>query len=122
MSGENSGLSSEQLTKVADLYRTRLLLVKQQALESRRKLNDYDKEISKIQSTINEWTGKNKTINNGEIVIDVMSKNAIEDVFEVSYIDNRASWTSSFDLRLESLKQPLNLISKEKITQSTGEN
>ena len=74
VSGENSGLSSEQLTKVADLYRTRLLLVKQQALESRRKLNDYDKEISKIQSTINEWTGKNKTINNGEIVIDVMSK------------------------------------------------
>jgi len=120
--GENNGLSSEQLTKVADLYRTRLLLVKQQALESRRKLNDYDKEINKIQSTINEWTGKNKTINNGEIVIDVMSKNAIEDVFEVSYIDNRASWTSSFDLRLESLKQPLNLISKGKITQSTGEN
>lgn len=122
VSGENSGLSSEQLTKVADLYRTRLLLVKQQALESRRKLNDYDKEISKIQSTINEWTGKNKTINNGEIVIDLMSKNAVEDVFEVSYIDNRASWTSSFDLRLESLKQPLNLISKGKITQSTGEN
>ena len=120
--GENSGLSGEQLTKIADIYRTRLLNVKQQNLDSRRRLTDLDKNITKIQSQMNEWMGKNKTINNGEIVIDLISTGAAEDVIEVSYIDNRAYWSSSFDLRLENLQKPLNLISKGQIVQSTGEN
>lgn len=122
VNGENTGLSSEQLVKIADLYRTRLLNIKQLLVESKRRLTDIEKDIVRIQSQMNEWMGKNKIINNGEIVIDLISNSTLEDLIEVSYIDNRAYWTTSFDLRLENLQKPLNLISKGKIIQSTGEN
>lgn len=121
VAGVNSGLNPDQLSKTADLYRTRLLQVKQNVLQSRRSLDKVNAEITKVQGQINDWTGKNKSTNSGEIVIEIMSPRAMEDHFEITYIDNRAYWTTAFDLRLENLKEPLHLITRGRIGQSTGE-
>lgn len=40
---------------------------------------------------------------------------------ELSYFDSRARWNTCFDLRLESLQKPLNLVNKGLVSQNTGE-
>jgi hypothetical protein len=40
---------------------------------------------------------------------------------EISYIINNASWTTNYDIRIEDVDKPLNLIYKAKVIQNTGE-
>ena len=121
VSGDNAGLNAAQLTAIADLYRSRLLEVKQKLLESKRRSDEINKEINKVQSQINEWTAKNANQNTGEVVIGIIANNTMESVVEISYFDSRAYWQTGFDLKLENLQKPLVLVNKGRITQSTGE-
>ena len=121
VSGDNSGLLNEQLVKTAELYRTRLLEVKQNILLSKRKIKDINDETEKVTRQMNEWHTKNTNQNSGEIYIVVYSKKNIASKLNLNYIDYRAGWSTNFELRLESLLKPINLINKAKIFQSTGE-
>lgn len=121
ISGANTGLSAEQLVKMSDFYRTRLPELKNKILASTRKLADIDKEIARLQKQMSEISAKNAQQYKGEIVILLESKKAMDELIEISYIDPRASWVTSYDLRLESLQKPLNLQYKGKVRQTTGE-
>jgi len=121
IAGENTSLSSEQLIKIADLYRTRLLEIKQKLLNCNRALIEIDKELAKISSQLNELG--NNPINQfeGEVVIFLKSTISSTEKIELSYFDSRARWNTCFDLRLESLQKPLNLVNKGLVSQNTGE-
>ncbi|MGE5356791.1 MAG: DUF4139 domain-containing protein [Deltaproteobacteria bacterium] len=119
--GENSGLNPDQLIKIADIYRSRLLEVKQRMTESSRKLKDFDKELQKLSSQMKEISSRQANQVMAEIIIVVSSVNSVNEKIEISYIDPRASWLTSFDLKLESLQKPLNLLYKGRISQNTGE-
>ncbi len=121
VNGDDAGLNTAQLTAAADLYRTRLLEVKMKLLESSRKMIDINKDITKLDAQINDWSTKNSKTNTGEVVIALLSNMASETSMDVVYFDPRASWQTSFDLRLESLQKPLSLTNKGKIIQYTGE-
>ncbi len=121
LTGDNVALTAAQLTSIADLYRTRLLDIKQKLLDSKRRIDDIDKDIVKLQAQINEWTNKNANQNTGEVVVMIQSPIAMESNINLSYIDPRASWNTSFDLRLENLQKPLSLVNKGKVVQYTGE-
>ena len=121
VSGENSGLQVDQLSKTADLYRTRLLEVRRQMLESKNKLIVIDKDIAKAQAQLNEWSGRQPGFGTLEVIVDLYTGKAGADNLELSYIDTRAYWQSAYDLKLESLNKPLSLVSKGKVNQTTGE-
>lgn len=121
IAGENTSLSSEQLIKIADLYRTRLLEIKQKLLSSNRSLTEIDKELAKISSQMSELGNKSNNQFTGEIVLFLKSSTNSTEKIELSYLDGRARWNTSFDLRLESLQKPLNLVNKGLVTQNTGE-
>ncbi|HRQ30221.1 MAG TPA: DUF4139 domain-containing protein [Saprospiraceae bacterium] len=121
ITGTNTGLTAEQLVKMSDFYRTRLPELKNKILASTRKITDIDKEITRLQKQMNEISSKNNQQYKGEIVILVESKKTMDELIEFSYIDPRASWVTSYDLRLESLQKPLNLQYKGKVRQTTGE-
>ena len=87
VSGDNSGLLNEQLVKIAELYRTRLLEVKQNILLSKRKIKDINDETEKVTQQMNEWHTKNINQNSGEIYIVVYSKKNIASKLNLNYID-----------------------------------
>ena len=121
MAGESTGLSPEDLIKTADFYRTRLLEVKQKILESDRKIKELDKKISALTRQINDIKSKHENQTTSEIVVSVISKRNTSCKVQLSYIDYRAAWNTSFDLKLESLSKPLNLVNKAKVKNFTGE-
>ncbi|MBK8701958.1 MAG: DUF4139 domain-containing protein [Saprospiraceae bacterium] len=121
LSGDNTTLTAAQLTAIADLYRVRLLEIKQKMLDSRRRSEDITKDLNKAQAQLNEWTTANSPKNTGEVVVVLNATTAGEISMELSYFDGRASWQTGFELHLTSLSKPLNLLNKGSINQYTGE-
>jgi uncharacterized protein (TIGR02231 family) len=121
VSGEDSGLTASQLASIGDLYRTRLLQVKQNMAESLRRIEMINIEMVKITNQIHEWSNTHATKNTAEVLLTVICDKAIDTQGKLTYYDSRATWTSTYDLRLESLQKPLTLLSKAMINQHTGE-
>lgn len=121
LGNENSGVTAAQLTAVAEMYRVRLLEVKQKLLDSKRRQEENQKEIQRIQAQLNEWTRTNATKHSGEIIVECAALQAGESNLKLVYFDPRATWTTDFEARVNSLVSPLNLVHKAKINQYTGE-
>jgi uncharacterized protein (TIGR02231 family) len=80
-----------------------------------------DTELKRISGQMNEISSKSNNLATAEIIVVINSAFSSNEKIEISFIDPRASWYSSFDLKLESLQKPLNLLYKGKISQNTGE-
>jgi hypothetical protein len=90
VNGDESGLITAQLIATADLYRTRLIQVKQGALESQRKIILIQKEMEQIQNQINDWSTQNRANATSNIYVTVESDKAQTTPIYVSYYDSRA--------------------------------
>ncbi len=113
-----NGVNAESLSKMADLYRSRLLAVREKVFSLTKKSDSLDTEIQTIQNNINSHFKKQSPL--------VLSVDAFSDQigsFEVtiSYLDYRANWSSSYAFRLSQLNQPILLDNTAMISQNTGE-
>ena len=105
---------------MADMYRIRLLEVKQKLLDSKRRQEENYKEIGKIQAQINEWTQSNANRHTGEVVVDIYAPTSGEANLKLIYFDARASWSTHFEARVVGLAAPMNLVQKAKSTSIPG--
>jgi uncharacterized protein (TIGR02231 family) len=118
---EQSGFSVAQMKDISDFVRTRVMEVKTNLLENTRKIDSFESELEKLNAQINEWNSKNQTINTGEVVVLALASKNMTSKINLSYFDQRASWYSGFDLRVDNLKDPMSLNTKGNIFQITGE-
>ena len=120
VSGQNTGLSIAELTKMVDYYsakRNAILNEIDIINEKEQKLNDV---IKKLNSRLEINTSKQEKSSNGKLILQVMSDIAQKADFEVSYITPYASWAPFYDLRAESVTAPIDLMYKAQVTQKTG--
>ena len=120
VSGENTGLSVMELTKMVDYYsakRNAILDNIDVLYEKELKLNE---TLRKLNSSLQINTSKEEKSSNGKLILQVMSEVAQKADFEVSYITPYASWQPFYDLRAESVTAPIDLMYKAQVTQNTG--
>lgn len=117
--GTQNGLSVAELTKMMDYYRIK-------SLELQKEINQYkEKEVklidshSKITLQIKEEEKKNtKTV--GKVLLQLFCPIGGTYNFTVSYVTPLASWSPSYDLRVENITKPVKLAYKAKLVQTTG--
>src|SRR5690554_601501 len=120
ISGQNTGLSVAELTKMVDYYSTRRNTILDNIdiiNEKEQKLNE---TLRKLNSNLQINTSKEEKTSNGKLILQVMSDIAQKADFEVSYLTQYASWQPFYDLRAESVTAPIDLMYKAQITQNTG--
>jgi TonB-dependent SusC/RagA subfamily outer membrane receptor len=120
VAGSNTGLNVAELMKLADYYKNKrtelgnayvILDEKETALNTKlRALN----EKLVINSQKEEKSSK------GKLVIQVMNEIAGNVNLDINYITNAASWNPFYDLRVENVKDPINMMYKAQVAQSTG--
>src|SRR5690606_67007 len=113
VSGENTGLSVMELTKMVDYYsakRNAILDNIDVLYEKELKLNEI---LRKLNSSLQINTSKEEKSSNGKLILQVMSDIAQKADFEVSYITPYASWQPFYDLRAESVTAPIDLIDRK---------
>ncbi len=117
--GTQTGMSVLELTKLMDYYKIKLAEIQETKSALQEKMKKIDDARTKLQYQINEETKKNTTTA-GRLVLQLSVAIAGKYDFTISYIANNAFWTPYYDVRVDDIKSPMKLITKAKISQTTG--
>jgi TonB-dependent SusC/RagA subfamily outer membrane receptor len=119
--GANTGVSIAELMKLADYYKSKQLEVNSNISKIEEQANLQQAIISKLELQMLELRSAN-TNNGGQIILQVIAKNAATTDFNISYISPNAGWNAFYDLRADKINEPLKLSYKANVVQNTGIN
>ncbi|MDB5060699.1 MAG: hypothetical protein JWP67_542 [Mucilaginibacter sp.] len=120
VSGQNTNLDIIKLKQALDFQTARLTEIKkkEQAINARiaeitLELRKYDKQVADMLK------GSSKVTNN--ILVNVVSKNAAQSLFTLSYVVNNANWYPTYDIRAKNVNSPVLISYKANVSQQSGE-
>ncbi len=117
--GNNQNLNPDDLTKLANFYRTRLKDINFKTLELSRKNKKFNYRISILNNQIKELSAGYKK-NTSEVLINILSKTQTQGKLLISYKVTNAGWIPSYDIRSTSTDKGIKITYKAKIYQNTG--
>ncbi len=116
--GKNEQTTVLNLQQASEFYSTKLTSLKLKEVERNETLQDLNRQKADLQNQIKTVTGK-KEFPAGEILVKVDSKKAASIPFEISYVVGNAGWFPSYDIRAESITEPVRLIYKANVKQDS---
>ncbi len=116
---KETSFSTDQLKNVMDLYTSNMDQVTMTVLKKNRLIKDYEKQIAALQKQISDRTGKQQ-LPSGEISVSVSSAKPVSGRFSFSYVVSNAGWYPSYDIRVDDITKPVNILYKANVFQSTG--
>ena len=120
VSGVNSGLNVVDLMKMIDYYtlkRTEISNTITLLEEKEKKLN---KKLENLNTKLETNTKNQEDASNGKLIIQVMNEIAGKVDFEINYLSSDASWKPFYDLRANSIEEPIEMMYKAEVKQNTG--
>lgn len=119
VSGSNTGLSVLELQKLLDLINAKMngLLEEGHALD--RKINKTNERLALLNKQLDEERRKDFQPG-GQLLVKFYSSVATMANVTISYVTSNASWTPSYDLRVDKINSPVKLIYKANIVQNSG--
>src|SRR5690606_13567517 len=112
--------SVAELTKLLDFYKTK----RTELANSINKLENQEKtlfeELNTLKGklTFNETTTEKNS--QGKLVVNVMSNTEGTIPLEVSYLTNQATWQPSYEMRIDKINEPIQMLYKAQVQQNTG--
>jgi len=120
VAGQNSGLNVAELSKLVDYYSVK----RTQLSNSINLLEEKDKKLSYQLSLLNNKLElnsiKEEEASKGKLVLQVMNEIAGNVNLDINYITNAATWNPFYDLRVDNVKDPINMMYKAQVSQTTG--
>ena len=120
VSTNDKSTPQEQLIKLTEFYRKRMLEIDNQVFLLNEQKTTFDESIAKINKQFAEEQ-THKTQNKKELLLEILAENEMNLNLGLSYIVSNAGWVQSYDLRALSTKKPLEIVYKGKIYQKTGQ-
>ncbi|WP_160139760.1 DUF4139 domain-containing protein [Chryseobacterium sp. c4a] len=120
VSTNDKSTPQEQLIKLTEFYRKRMLDIDNQIFLLNEQKSMLDESITKLNKQSDEEQ-THKNTNRKELLLEILADNDTSLNLGVSYIVSDAGWVPSYDLRAESIKRPLEMVYKGKIYQKTGQ-
>ena len=118
--GTDTGVNVANLRAMADFFRNRLADVKKLQLDTRSQIQKLQERHNRVRNQINQ-TGAQQNRQVGEIVITTIADRAVRGNFEFSFITWQAGWNAVYDIRANDVNEPVELVMKASVNQSTGE-
>ncbi|AXG73819.1 mucoidy inhibitor MuiA family protein [Flavobacterium arcticum] len=120
VAGQQSGLNVAELTKLVEYYRTKRkeIALSESALNT--KLQMLNQKLSDLKSRLQTNINKEEKTSQGKLVLQVMSDAAGSVPLEINYLTTGASWSPFYDLRVDNISEPINMLYKAQVVQQTG--
>lgn len=112
--------NAEVYENAATYYAAQIRAIRLENLRTDRQLRTLKVAFQKARKVINERLGEEKD-HPSEVVIKVKSEKATSAKLSLTYLTPNASWTPTYDLKVETIAQPIDLVYKANLVQSTGE-
>lgn len=120
VSGVNTGLNMVDLMKMVDYYTLKRTEISNTIIGLDEKEKKLNKQLASLNDKLQINAKKEDKISKGKLIIQVMNEIAGNTDLEVSYLTYSASWMPFYELRANSIKEPIQLMYKAKVTQNTG--
>lgn len=116
--GGQSGVSPASLTAMIKYYREEYKKLSAAIIELKKEEGEQQKVVDKLKNQLAEAGGNGQ--NAGQLVVRLHSAQPVKAEFSVEYFTSHVSWTPFYEIRLDRLDQPLQLVYKANVSQSTG--
>ncbi|MEP7092983.1 MAG: mucoidy inhibitor MuiA family protein [Flavobacterium sp.] len=120
ISGVNSGLNVTELMKMVDYYKNKQVEIANNINNLSEKHQKLNETLQKLNNKLEVNANKEEKTSSGKLVLQVMNQTAGVIPFDISYLTNDATWTPFYDLRVESVTSPINMMYKAQVVQNTG--
>lgn len=118
--GSAQNFSVVELTKLLDFYKTK----RNELSNSINKLENQEKIlVDEIKTLKGKLTFKETTTektSQGKLILNVMSSTAGTIPLEISYLTNQATWQPSYEMRIDKINAPIQMLYKAQVQQTTG--
>lgn len=118
--GANSGLNVTELMKMVDYYKLRRTELNNSYDANEEKYNKLTLQLANLNKKLEVNTQKEEKNSQGKLILQVMNEVAGLVNLDINYITNSASWSPFYDLRAESIKEPINMMYKAQVVQNSG--
>lgn len=117
--GTQTGLSVAELVKLMDYYKAKSAELQQELSQLKTKKQQLKTLAEKLSLQIDEEQKKNNK-SSGSLILQLNCALAGKYDFTISYITSNAYWNAFYDLKATSVNNPLKLVYRAKIFQTTG--
>jgi TonB-dependent SusC/RagA subfamily outer membrane receptor len=119
ITGNEQTVNPETFKSLNTIYGTNIETLNLEVLKKQRIVNDYKKEINKLNNQLISLNSKSD-LPSGSIIVSITSKTTKLSTIKFNYLVNNASWYPSYDIRFLSVDKPLLVTYKANIQQNTG--
>ena len=120
VAGANSGLNVAELIKLVDYYKAKRIELENIIVELKEKEENWTKKLTALNNRLELNSKNEEKSTSGKLILQVMNTVAGVVPFDITYITNAARWNPFYNLRAESIKDPINLMYKAQVFQSSG--
>lgn len=120
LGGRNEQVTVLNLQQASEYYGKRLKELKLASIDRNKTISDLEDQQEDLQNQINSISSVKETPT-GEIIVKVEAKDATKAKVEISYVVSNAGWFPSYDIRAQSINEPIELIYKANVRQDTKE-
>jgi uncharacterized protein (TIGR02231 family) len=118
--GQNSGLSVIELTKMVEYYKAKRTEISNSINLLEEKEKKLGETLTRLNTKLEVDGNKEEKMSTGKLVLQLMNNSAGNVPLDISYITQNAGWSPFYDLRAESVKDPINMMYKAQVVQNTG--
>lgn len=119
LSGDKNGGTSVEVEDMAQLYRTRLIELKEDSYDLTFKVDKLSKKTFYFQTELDKLNRDNP-IEKSKVILKLNAKKRIVIPVDLSFLSFDAGWTPSYDIKSEGIGSNIQLIYKANIFQATG--
>jgi TonB-dependent SusC/RagA subfamily outer membrane receptor len=120
VAGANSGLSVTELIKLVDYYKAKRTELDNAVVSLQEKEAKWNLKLKALNDKLEINTKKEEKSSQGKLVLQVMNEIAGNVNLDINYITNAAKWNPFYDLRVDNVKDPINMMYKAQVTQNSG--
>ena len=95
-----------------DLYTNNMDQITTTTLKKQRLIKDYNKQIAALQQQVADKLGKQQ-LPSGEILVTVSSEKQVSGKLTFSYVVSNAGWYPSYDIRVDDIKNPVAIFTRQ---------
>jgi uncharacterized protein (TIGR02231 family) len=120
VSGVNSGLNMVDLMKMVDYYNLKRTEISNTLVSLDEKEKKLNKQLANLNTKLETNTKNEDEISDGKLIIQVMNEVAGNVDLSINYLTSEASWKPFYDLRANSIGEPMEMMYKAEVKQETG--
>ncbi|MBL7887787.1 MAG: DUF4139 domain-containing protein [Flavobacterium sp.] len=120
VAGQNSGLNVAELIKMVDYYKAKRSELSNTITTLTEKETKFNETLKRLNSKLEINTKNEEKNSTGKLILQVMNEVAGTVNLDINYITNSATWAPFYDLRADSVKDPINMMYKAQVSQNSG--